>query len=172
MLDCELQEAVEDIGLTYGWKNAHKLWIETRGFTTSLETAMADYPKSGLIPDDKLMESVKLLRDFPDPCDEVRYAIEDEMYGDMPKTSGATIEDLIEKFGEQAIKDLLKKQGQEQLWIDFINSRDGERIEAGWQGNELRSNSEDLADSDDYESEEYVESTEDEEDNYDDNSFA
>lgn len=131
MLDCDLMDALERVHLTYGWKNTHKLWIETRGFTTSLKTAMADYPKSGLVPDGELMKAVEMLRDFPDPGDDVRHTIEFEMNGyELPNTYDETVECWVDERGEDAVRALLKKQADEQRWEDFKNRRDYERIEA------------------------------------------
>lgn len=130
MLSLELKEALEDVALAYGWKNTRKLWFETRGFVTSLATAMADYPKSGLISDEALMQAVNKLKDFPDPHDDVRHTLNAELDGDMPASAGEDMDGLINIYGEEAVRELLWKQAEEQRCEDLKNSRDYEYIEA------------------------------------------
>lgn len=136
MLDCSLIDALECVHLAYGWRNARKLWIETRGFTTSLKTAMADYPNSGIVPDKELMRAVGLLRDFPDPCDEIERAMDAAIYDydDDTDSYGETMGVLFDEHGEEAVKALLKKHADEQLWEDYRNKQEYERIEAAVAG--------------------------------------
>jgi len=179
MLDAELQEAIDNVGMAFGWNNTRKLWFETRGFTTHLESALKDYPKSDLVDEDELMASIRVLRDFPDPDDDVKYYINEEIDGDSPATAGTSIQDLIDMYGEEAIRELLKKQDQEQLWIDFKNKRDYEHIEAGWKDSKQpnltqsgdncldASNTDEIIELTEYSEEEYTD-----EDDYSDESHA
>jgi hypothetical protein len=130
MLDYELVEALDNVALTYGWKNTRKLWIETRGFTTSLETAMKDYKESGIIPRTELLESIQKLKDYPDPYDDVLHEINFEIANDVPKTAGTSIEEITDMYGETALESLLKTQWQEQRRMDYKNASEFERVEA------------------------------------------
>jgi len=133
-LSFELELAIDEVAMAFGWKNARKLWIETRGFKTNLESAIKDYPNSGLVQPKKLAEYIRLMKEFTSPYDEIMIAM-DRAISDLAEGGGFTCSeeamgDLAYGYEESEDGEALKKKVDEQAWENFKNSRDYEHIEA------------------------------------------
>jgi hypothetical protein len=134
MISMELELAIDEVAMAFGWKNTRKLWIETRGFTTSLETAIKDYPNSGLVPEEKLKGYIKQLKDFTDPDNDVlrwiNLKIEEMASGGSFTDFEEGIGDLAYGYAESDDGEALNTRVTEQAWEKFKLSSDCEHIEA------------------------------------------
>lgn len=128
----DLAIAVDTVAQAFGWKNTKRIWAETRGFKTSVETTIADYPRHAAIKGAELKYALKKLAELPDPDGEVKERIDDELGGryDDGSWGDATIDKAIEWHGIGKVEDILKRQHDKQAWESVKTAHDVEHIEA------------------------------------------
>lgn len=124
--------AIDTVAQAFGWKNTKRIWAETRGFKTSVETTIADYPQSGIVPEAELKYALKKLAELPDPDGDVKERIEDELAGRYGYDSawGDAIDEAIDLYGVGKIEDKLKRQHDKQAWKNVKIASDIEHLAA------------------------------------------
>jgi len=130
----DLGIAVDTVAQAFGWKNTKRIWAETRGFKTHVESAINDYPQSGAVPEAELKYAFKKLINTPDIKGEIKGLIDsesvsgygDDYYSDDDRFGYAVSHGYVEtKTGRR-----LKAQMQEDLLMRAKTASDCEHLEA------------------------------------------
>jgi len=129
-LSFEIQLAVDELAMEFGWNNLKRLWIETNKFRVNLDSAVKDYTRSGLVSPKKLIEYVKLLKTFPDPYEEVLYAINSAIRDLANASFGDSVDEMLYGHNAGELEDALKGHRDENAWNDFETAHDCEMYEA------------------------------------------
>jgi len=129
-----LDIALDTVAQAFGWENTKRIWAETRGFKTHVESTIADYPREIEMSDAELNYALKKLAETPDPDSKVKSTIDIELkggYGDWLTDSERVFgDDVIHGYEDSKTGRKLKAQARENLLMKAKTASDAEHLEA------------------------------------------